>query len=110
MNDKSPPPSRLKAGERPLEGPASATGASGSLVNLLEFDHKVSELESKANLAKGKTKVELENKLHQIRASRATFAADYQALENQTGAAWDSAKEKLDQEWTELKALVDKAE
>jgi len=39
MNDKSPPPSRLKAGERPLEGAVSATGAGGSLVNLLEFDH-----------------------------------------------------------------------
>lgn len=75
--------------------------------NLLDLDQKVADLEVKANEAKGKAKAELENKIQQIRTSRAAFVADYKALDIETGAAWDAAKTRLDKEWVELKALLD---
>jgi cell division septum initiation protein DivIVA len=75
--------------------------------NLLDLDQKVADLEVKANQAKGKAKAEYDNKIQQIRASRAAFVADYKALDIETGAAWDAAKTRLDKEWVELKALLE---
>ena len=75
--------------------------------NLVDLDRKVVELEGKASLAKGKAKTELNNKLQQVRASRAAFAADYKNLESETAAHWDATKERLDKEWKDLKALAD---
>jgi chromosome segregation ATPase len=75
--------------------------------NLLDLDRKVADLEVKANHAQGKAKAEFEDKIQQIRASRAAFVADYKALDIETGAAWDAAKTRLDKEWVELKALLE---
>lgn len=77
--------------------------------NLVDLDHKVTGLQVKANQASGKLKVDLDANLKMIYASRDAFNRDYQSLDAAVASTWDSAKTRLDKEWTDLKALVDKA-
>jgi hypothetical protein len=77
--------------------------------NLVNLDHKVDDLQAKATLLTGKERVERDASLKLIRSSRESFGRDYQALENASVSTWDGTKSRLDKEWTELKALVDKA-
>jgi regulator of protease activity HflC (stomatin/prohibitin superfamily) len=76
--------------------------------NLVDLDHKVTDLETRASEANGKKKVGLDANLKQIHARRETFGEDYRALENASASTWDDTKLRLDKEWTDLKALVDK--
>ncbi len=76
---------------------------------LVDLDQKVAVLEANAKVATSKAKLDLDANLEQIRARRGTFTADYAALESSSAATWDDAKARLDREWTDLKALVDKA-
>ena len=78
-------------------------------VNLVDLDHKVELLATKAKAATGKTQADLDLSLKQIRSSRAEFGADYRSLESASASTWDATRTRLDKEWTELKALVDKA-
>lgn len=75
--------------------------------NLIEFDHKVTDLEAKANKAAGKARADLNAKIKQLHARREAFNSNYKALEAETAITWDDTKVRLDKEWSELKALVD---
>jgi hypothetical protein len=77
--------------------------------NLVDLDHKVADLAAKASKSSGKQKVDLDANLKAIYASRDAFGRDYQLLDVAAASTWDSAKTRLDKEWTDLKALVDKA-
>lgn len=76
---------------------------------LVELDQKMANLESKAKLASGAAKTDLEAKLVQIRAKRDSFATDYKRLDEAAAATWDDAKVQLDQAFTALNKLVDDA-
>jgi hypothetical protein len=77
--------------------------------NLVDLDHKVADLAAKAGKSSGKQKADLDANLKVIYASRDAFGRDYQSLDVAAASTWDSAKTRLDKEWTDLKALVDKA-
>ncbi len=77
--------------------------------NLVDLDHKVADLAAKASKSTGKQKVDRDANLKVIYASRDAFGRDYQSLDVAAASTWDSAKTRLDKEWTDLKALVDKA-
>jgi hypothetical protein len=77
--------------------------------NLVDLDHKVADLATKAGQSTGKQKVDRDANLKVIYASRDAFNRDYQSLDAAAASTWDSAKTRLDKEWTDLKALVDKA-
>jgi len=78
-------------------------------MNLIGLDHKVDDLEAKAKQSSGKARTELDANLKQIHADRGAFVTDYKSLDTATASTWDDAKARLDQEWTLLKTLVDKA-
>jgi hypothetical protein len=78
--------------------------------NLVDLDYKVGVLEGNSRAAPAnKSKVDLDANLNQIHLKRAEFGADYKAIETASAVTWDDTKARLDKEWTELKALVDKA-
>jgi hypothetical protein len=77
--------------------------------NLVDLDHKVADLATKASQSSGKQRTDLDANLKLIHASRDAFARDYQSLDAAAASTWDGAKTRLDKEWTDLKALVDKA-
>src|SRR5580698_5697129 len=72
--------------------------------NLVDLDHKVADLATKASQSTGKQKVDRDANLKVIYASREAFNRDYQSLDAAAAATWDSAKTRLDKEWTDLKA------
>ncbi len=78
-------------------------------VSLADLDRKVGDLEAKAKTATGKARTDLDANLKQIHAGREIFVADYRTLETSGAATWDAAQVRLDKEWTDLKALVDRA-
>jgi hypothetical protein len=77
--------------------------------SLVDMDKKIDDLDTRATTATGKGKSDLETNLKQIHAARQSFGADYQTLETASATTWDAARARLDKEWTDLKALVDKA-
>jgi flagellin-like hook-associated protein FlgL len=78
--------------------------------NLVDLDHKVGVLEASSRSASAnKAKFDLDANLNQIHTKRAEFGADYKSIEAASAMTWDDTKTRLDKEWTELKALVDKA-
>jgi hypothetical protein len=77
--------------------------------SLVGMDKKIGALDTKATTATGKDKSDLDTNLKQIHAARQSFDADYQTLETASATTWDAARARLDKEWTDLKALVDKA-
>ncbi len=78
-------------------------------MKLVELDRTVSDLEAKAKQAKGKTRTDLDANLKVIHADRGTFDTDYKSLDMATASTWDAARVRLDNEWSHLKTLVDKA-
>lgn len=77
--------------------------------NLVGLDRKVADIEAKAKQVNGKAATDLADKLRDIHNLRATFAADYEAIDGASAVTWDDAKARLDKQWTELKTLVDNA-
>jgi hypothetical protein len=77
--------------------------------DLVDLDKKIELLEAKSKTATGKAKTDLDANLTAIRARRATFAADLKSVETATAVQWDDTKARVDKDWTDLKALVDKA-
>jgi hypothetical protein len=77
--------------------------------NLVDLDHKVADLAAKASQSTGKQRVDRDANLKVIYASRDAFNRDYQSLDAAAASTWDGARARLDQEWSDLKALVDKA-
>jgi hypothetical protein len=76
--------------------------------NLAALDRDVDGLASKAQQASGQARADLDARLTRIHAGRDAFARDYQSLDSAAGAAWDDTRVRLDKEWQDLKALVDK--
>lgn len=77
--------------------------------NLDDLNKKIDTLDAKAQTLSGKAKTDLQTSVGEIRVKRDKFVADRKALETTTATAWDGTKIRLDKEWTELKAMVDKA-
>jgi len=77
--------------------------------DLIDLDKKIDVLEAKSKTATGKAKVDIDANLPQIRTRRAAFAQDMKAVDTSTAITWDDMKTRVDKEWTDLKALVDKA-
>jgi regulator of protease activity HflC (stomatin/prohibitin superfamily) len=77
--------------------------------SLVDMDKKIGDLDIKASTATGKGRSDLETNLKQIHAARQSFGADYQTLETASATTWDAARARLDKEWADLRALVDKA-
>jgi hypothetical protein len=77
--------------------------------NLVELDRKTANLTAKLDQLHGKERADLDTSLRQIHSTRDAFARDYQSLEGDSARTWDNTKFRLDKEWTDLKALVDKA-
>ncbi len=78
--------------------------------DLIDLDKKIADLDVKAKKATGKAKLDLDTHLASIRASRAAFATDVTTIDTTTAVQWDGVKAKADKDWTDLKALVDKAD
>jgi hypothetical protein len=76
---------------------------------LVELDHKIADLEAKEKTATGKKKADLDVQLGVIRTQREAFANDWKTIETASATTWDSTKNRLDKEWSDLKALVDRA-
>ena len=77
--------------------------------NLDDLNKKIDTLDAKVQTLKGKPKTDLQTAVGELRIKRDTYVADRKALETTTATAWDSTKAKLDKEWTDLKAMADKA-
>jgi len=78
--------------------------------NLTALNKEIDDLDVKAKKATGTTKTDLHATVPVLRAQRDAFVADFQALGNATAMTWDATQARLDKEWTDLKAAVDKAD
>ena len=77
--------------------------------DLVDLDKKIENLEAKSKAATGKAKTDLDLSLAQIRMRRLAFTADVTGVETATSVQWDNTKARVDKDWTDLKAMVDKA-
>lgn len=77
--------------------------------DVVDLDKKIDLLEAKAKTATGKAKTDLESSLVSIRTRRAAFAADLAAIPTTNAMQWDATKARVEKDWTDLKAVVDKA-
>lgn len=78
--------------------------------DLVDLDKKIDLLDAKAKTTTGKAKVDLDSRLTQIRTRRAAFGTSFSSVSTATAPQWDDMKVRMDKEWTDLKALVDKAD
>jgi len=78
--------------------------------DLTDLNKKIDGLEAKSKTATGKAKIDLDAKLATIRASRASFNNDMKTIDTATALEWDGVKARTDKDWSDLKALVDKAD
>jgi hypothetical protein len=76
---------------------------------LVDLDQKITDLGAKEKTATGKKKADLDSQLAAIRTQRDAFANDWKSIETADATTWDSTKNRLDKEWTDLKAMVDRA-
>ncbi|HEX3773774.1 MAG TPA: hypothetical protein VHV51_04870 [Polyangiaceae bacterium] len=76
---------------------------------LVDLDQKIADLQAKEKTATGKKKADLDTELAQIHAQRDSFANDWKTIETADASTWDATKSRLDKEWADLKALVDRA-
>lgn len=79
------------------------------MADLETLDAKIAKLEAKEKTATGKAKDQLDTNLPTIRAQRASFAADFRAIQTASASTWDATKERMDKAWDNLKAAVDSA-
>lgn len=76
---------------------------------LADLDQKIAKLDAKALAATGSAKSDLDSRLPQIHAQRASFGADYRTLDSATALTWDDTKARLDKEMSDLKSLIDRS-
>jgi len=74
--------------------------------DIKELDDKIFKIQSRADSAQAATRGRLEQSLATIRAA---LASDVNAIDNVAASAWDEFKTKVDNEYTALKAHIDKA-
>jgi hypothetical protein len=78
--------------------------------NLVDVDKRIDLLEVKSKTATGKTKADLDARLTQIRVRRAAFGTTIASLATTTAPVWDDTKVRVDKEWSDLNAIVDRAD
>ena len=74
--------------------------------NLDALNKELGELDAKAATS---TKADLRAALPALKAQRDAFVADFRALGSASAVTWDGTKARLDKEWSDLKAAVDKS-
>lgn len=77
--------------------------------NLDALNKELASIDLKAKTATGTTATDLRATIPALRAQRDAFVADYQSLATATAVGWDATRTRLDKEWADLKAAVDKA-
>jgi vacuolar-type H+-ATPase subunit H len=78
-------------------------------LDLVSLDTTIMNVESKARVATGATKANLDKQISSILTERDVFVHHMMALDTEVAATWDSAKTNLDKEWDALRAQVDHA-
>jgi biopolymer transport protein ExbB/TolQ len=77
--------------------------------DLDDVDAKIAGIDFRARQAASVTREHLEQSLAQVRLQRAAFAADVRAIDAVTASTWDDFKARVDDEYSSLKAALDKA-
>jgi len=75
-----------------------------------DLDKKLADLDAKSRKATGNTKAKIDNNLPTLHAQRDAFASNFSRLDTATASTWDATKARLDKEWDDLKAAVDKVD
>lgn len=78
--------------------------------NIADIDAKLADLDAKAKTVVGKKKVDLDHSLPGLHARRDELARAVQSVGSETAATFDSTKARIDKEWKDLKASIDKAD
>ena len=78
--------------------------------NLDTLTKELADIDAKAKTATGTAAADLRATIPALRAQRDAFVADVQSLDKSSAATWDATKARLDKEWVDLKAAVDKAD
>jgi hypothetical protein len=76
--------------------------------NLVDLDQKVDVLTAKAGQSSGQEKTDRDAGLKQIHASRDAFQKLFLSLDTASESTWDDTKARVEKEWTDLKAMVDR--
>jgi hypothetical protein len=76
--------------------------------NIDQIDQKLANLEARSKKAVGKKKLELDSRLPGLRSRRDQFVRDAKVIDTETATTFDATKARLDKEWVDLKAAVDK--
>ncbi len=77
--------------------------------NLTSLDKKLSDLDAKAVAATSATKANLTATSGTLHRQRDAFAADVASLDYTAATMWDATRARVDKEWTDLHAAVDRA-
>jgi hypothetical protein len=77
--------------------------------DLDSLDKDIAALDAKARTDTAKAKGGLSARLPAIHAQRDSFVNDFRSLESASAMTFDAAKDRLDKEWSSLKAAVDAA-
>ena len=75
---------------------------------LKDWKTKFEMLEEKATKATGETKVELVKAIDELRRKNEALKEKWNALQKESGAAWETMKEGVEKAASELKEAVDK--
>ena len=78
-------------------------------LKMVDLEKSIADLEARASKATGTARSTLETHITGIHTAHKVFMDDYATLDQASGATWDTTKARLDREWDDLKALVDKA-
>lgn len=76
--------------------------------DLTSLDRRIADLEAKQKTATGKTKVELDTGLPNVRSLRENVNTEYRSLEYASALSWDASKTRVQKAYDELKQAVDK--
>jgi hypothetical protein len=77
-------------------------------INLDALDKRIGDLEATQRAAAPKAKTDLHSALRELHTQHDSFVRDFRTLDDSTMDTFDAAKVRLDKEWMDLKAAVDK--
>ena len=75
---------------------------------LKEWKTKIDMLEEKAAKATGETKAEMMRSIEELRQNKKLVKEKWNALQKESGIAWDTMKEGVEKAASELKSALDK--
>ena len=79
-------------------------------LDLTDLDKRITNLEAKDKTATGKSKVQLDASMPNIRSLRENVNTEYHSLEYASALTWDDAKARVDKAYDDLKKAIEKAE